>query len=62
MLEGKPSIRYGTVASAPLSRNVTSRFPLSIILPMVGHADAVKGEDSGVNDMESTFTALKMVS
>jgi hypothetical protein len=58
----EPSIRYGIVGSAPLSRNVNSRFPLSIILPSVGHADAVNVELAGENDMESTLAALKMVS
>lgn len=62
MRKRKPSIRYETVGSAPLSRNTTSRFPLLIILPSVGHADAVNVEVAGENDMESTPAALKTVS
>lgn len=50
------------VTSAPLSRNVNSRLPLSIILPSVGHADAVNGELAGENDTESRLAALYMVS
>lgn len=62
MEEQEPSMIYGTDGSAPLSRNVTSRFPLSIMDPRVGHADAVNGEDSGTNDMVSTLAALKAAS
>lgn len=54
----KPSIRYGMVASAPLSRNVSNLFPLSIILPRVGHADAVSEEFAGENEIASTPAAL----
>lgn len=42
------------VGSAPLSMNVSNRFPLSIILPSVGHAEAVRLELAGANDTVST--------
>lgn len=50
-----PSSKYGTdVRSAPLSRNVTSRVPLSIIDPSVGQFEKVMGDDAGAYDSVSS--------
>jgi len=56
------SSMYGTADVAPLSINVTKRFPESIIDPNVGQPDAVTGVVLGTNEMVSRPTALNTVS
>ena len=54
---------YGTdVKSAPLSRNVRSRWPESIIDPRVGQLKIDVTAAAGLNDMVSSPTARKTVS
>lgn len=50
------------VKSAALSRNVTSRCPLSIIVPNEGQSDTANFDELGEKEMASTPAALKTVS